>query len=97
MCEEATNSRADCDCEQEVCVSGRACGDACWVPSVRMGTAHSKGPFLKLSSGPSFMPALEAATCHGHCHTCSPGLGARKSAMLHLPTGLYHLLSGPLP
>lgn len=46
MCEEATNSRADCDCEQEVRVSGRACGDACWVPSVRMGTAHSKGPFL---------------------------------------------------
>lgn len=51
----------------------------------------------KLSSGPSFTPAREAATCHGHCHTCSPGLGARESAMLHLPTGLYHLLSGPLP
>ena len=45
MCEEATNSRADCDCEQEVHVSGRACGDVCWVPSVRMGTAHSKDPF----------------------------------------------------
>ena len=45
MCEEATNSRADCDCEQEVRVSGRACGDACWVPSVRMGTAHLKDPF----------------------------------------------------
>lgn len=48
MCEEATNSRADCDCEHRECmclgghVSGRACGEACWVPSVMMGTAHKR-------------------------------------------------------
>lgn len=41
MCEEATDSRADCDCEQRECI-----WRACWVPSVMMGTAHSKGPFL---------------------------------------------------